>query len=236
MKHISDEAKKRRGYGTFGKPGSPYKPWIKASEVSSRGIRTIIHDPIEGRAVHVRSEGERMLFHLLRFSDRVAMIREQVNLDMDMVAEICEVHGWPKPSGIWSTDLLVLFTDDSMAAFSVKDTQKVLTREYYKTVREYNKIVRRQAVEQEYYERIGVSFHMIFKEQLPVHRVRNLSYVMSFYNDLQATTREEKLLFLIARKIVSCDLDSGPVPFGELARRLEIDIDMLYDEAVKEYG
>ena len=90
------------------------------------------------------SQSEKTLFWCLRYSDRVAEIREQMLMNASIVEEICRCSWvFRFRINILSTDFLVTHTDGTSVAYSVKADRDEFNRDsdrYQLYPNHYNKL------------------------------------------------------------------------------------------------
>lgn len=175
--------------------GAEYKPGIKPREARSSGRSISIPDPKIGRMVQVLSEGELRWYTHFWWDDSIIDINEQKYLDDEIIAEICSKLGARPRRGV-STDFLVTKVDGTQMAYSIKcDSKKVTDKE---------KI--RFAIEQEYWNLLGVEFRIGFKDQIGRMETNNILDVMSAW-DIPSTADDFAVLrHLIARKVIKTDM------------------------------
>ena len=107
---IKTKKEQKRGLGR----GSDYVPWIKANEISSTGVASVVSDWKNGRAVHLLSKAEKKAYYIYRWNDDIVEIREQFPLKRDITKEIAESNGLRNPGNsdfIMTTDFLLTYKD-----------------------------------------------------------------------------------------------------------------------------
>ena len=142
-RRISEQRKIQEGRGTG--TGADYIPWIKAAELNSTGTASNIVDWKHGRTIELLSQGEKWLYLILRWNDRVVDIREQYPLDLsvtDRIADELGVRHANNGQSHMTTDLLVTLDDGSMRAYSVKTGPNAMT----------NRVCELLAIEKKYWE------------------------------------------------------------------------------------
>lgn len=219
--------------------GPDYVPFYKANEGGSRGTASMIPDPVEQRMVHVLSDTEKMLYHLLRWDEETEHIREQYLLDADRINDVRRELGYsqvPK-SACFTTDFLVDYRDGSQHAYSVKFSSQqfdVKSREYAGRESAYARLIERQNTERLYWESQGVPFSIVTRDDLMKHRIqiKNIAFIMQFYNPLFITNTEQKLLYLIAHHIVIVPMEEEFINPKQLAECMTFDIDAVYEKAI----
>lgn len=208
MYHVTEQRKlkEKRGQGI----GADYKPWIYVREIKSEGTSSEPVDWTNGRTCQLFSQGEKYLWYYLRWDDRVQNIYEQYPLDLDCTNEIA-VKACVKPmqngSKRMTTDLYVEYTDGHYEAFSVKESRKELDDE---------REVELQFVEMQYWEQLGVPWHLVFKEDLDAIYVQNIEIVTTFYNINDVYDVFSYIKYLIAHKYIDVDLHQKLLNVNEI--------------------
>lgn len=203
--------------------GADYVGMKKANESHSRGASAELFDPITGRTVDVLSNGERYFFWKMRFDEHVVEIREQQALHPDLVARAAAKLHVPIPADILSTDLVVLYDDGRIVAYSVKYSRKEITPDTVKG----RKVIRRQALEQLHWKMLGVEFRIRFTDEMDRVRAENIESVMVYYDPVWVQTPDQMYKYLIAHHVVEVEL-SRPVAFVKIARDNEAAIRKLF--------
>lgn len=203
--------------------GADYVGMKKANESHSRGASAELFDPIAGRTVDVLSNGERYFFWKMRFDEHVVEIREQQALHPDLVARAAAQLHVPIPADILSTDMVVLYDDGTITAYSVKHSRKEITTKTAKG----RAVIRRQALEKLHWEQLGVEFRIRFTDEMEHYCAENIEAVMVYYDPVWVQTPDQMYKYLIAHHVVEVDM-SRPVPFAKIAREHEAAIRKLY--------
>ena len=198
MYHVSEQRKikDKRGQGV----GADYKPWIYVREIKSEGTSSEPVDWITGRTCQLLSQGEKYLWYYLRWNDAVKNIYEQYPLDLDTTNNIAINAGIkPMQNGKqhMTTDFYVEYQDGHHEAFSVKDSRSVL---------DDKRMVELQFVEMQYWEQLGIPWHIVYKEDLDVIYVQNLEIVTTFYNINDVHDVFSYIKYLIAHKHIEVEL------------------------------
>lgn len=217
--------------------GPDYVPFYKANEARSIGTASMIPDPFEGRMIHVLSKTEGLLYYLLRWDDNVEHIREQYLLDTDYVNKVRHGLGLKAVSSqtCYTTDFLVDYKDGSQHAYSVKwklGEFNADSIQYKGRKNRYAQLIERQMIEKQYWETQGVSFSIITIEHINTVLANNIAFVMGFYDDLFVTNTEQKLMYLVAHKIITVPMDKAVLKPKELVQRMTFDIDAAYEKAL----
>lgn len=96
----------------------------------------------------------------------------------------------------------------------------------------YAQMIERQKIEQLYWESQGVPFSIITAEHINRTLAKNISFVMSFYEPTFISSTEQKLMYLIAHKIVEIDMEDSLINPKQLAETMAFDIDAMYEKAL----
>jgi len=199
MKKILNKTKIKQKRGTG--HGVDYIPWIFTSEFSSTGTCSNPIDWKTGRTVQLLSQGEAMVWHILRWNDKVSDIREQFPLDSQIINHISRDKGYNfylDDEHVMTTDFLVDLIDGSQMAVSVKSTRSVFENE------DAN---RKNDIEKTYWEKEkGIKFMNIFKDEIDEVMYLNIRLVSQYYDANRVFDESSMLKHLIARKIIKIDM------------------------------
>lgn len=213
--------------------GRQYVGFLKANEAKSIGTSCMIWDSIAERTVDVLSMGEKEFFYIMRFRDDVVEIQEQMRMSQNIVEAICREYGFPIPRRILSTDFLVTFKDGTKKAFSIKSSRNEFDRNAEKNRNRqgtYEKILIRQFIELEYWKRHGISFQIVFREELNKTLASNIEQCLSVYDEAYVSGEESMLRYLVAHKIVKLDMGTEKLCFAKLVKGKETEIRRLYEK------
>lgn len=217
--------------------GASYVPFYLASEAKSMGTASMIPDAFEGRMIHTLSTVETDFYWLLRWSDDTLHIREQYLLNRAYVNDVRVSLGLKQvPANCcYTTDFLVDLIDGSQRAYSVKfkaadfDPNNI---KYAGSPKRYATLIERQNIERLYWESQGIPFAIITSESVNRVYSKNIAYVMGFYNPLLICNLEQKLMYLIAHKIIRVDMEHEKLNPKQLLEQLNLDVDALYEKAL----
>ena len=213
-KRVSEKTKQkqRRGKGE----GASYKPYIKTREVPSTGTGRILKDKMTGRQMHLLSQAEVYTYYLLRWDDSIIDIREQYPLELDDTLKIADQLGYKHPHDrktSMTTDFLVTYQEEdgtkTYKAYSVKTDREVLQN---------NRTVEIQRIEMAYWNLHGISFEIVFKEDMNRIKVGNIEAVMEYWDIKNVLSDIDMIKYLIVHKKMSVDMESKPLNFPELVR------------------
>jgi hypothetical protein len=202
------KSKEHRGEGI----GADYIPWIKAAEFNSQGTASNIVDWKHGRTIELLSQGEKWLYLILRWNDKVIDIREQYPLDIEDTNRIADELGARRVgNGLvhMTTDLLVTLDDGTYRAYSVKPDERsigVRTRE-------------KLAIEKKYWEERGIQWRNILKSDLSRTYAKNIEDVVRFYSIPDDPDPINRIKHMIARKEVIVDMKSEPLNYASLVNK-----------------
>lgn len=223
--------KKRIEEGRCQGVGAEYIPFITSREARSIGTSSSIYDPIEGRLVHVLSAVESNFYYVLRWNPEIKYIREQYLLDTEVMKKIAKELGI-SASNYYTTDFLVDYQDGSQRAYSVKKSKNVFdadNREYRGNNKRVS-LINRQKMELIYWESQGIPFSIVTQEDINLNLVVNVKNVMSCYQELRVTNKVQKLMYLIAHRIIDVPMDRTKLNFQKLVENATFDIDDLYEK------
>lgn len=211
--------------------GEDYVGFKKANEAHSRGAAAELYDPIAGRTVDVLSNGERYLFWDRRYDEHVVEIREQHLLHPGLIARAAAELHINIPKEFLSTDLLVLYDDGKIMAYSVKKNRGELNPDTPKG----KKAIRRQALELRHWQMLRVEFKIVFTDEIDRKRAENIESVMTYYDRKWVTTPDQMYKYLIAHHVIDVDL-SRQIPFARIARENAEAIRELYEREIGKEG
>lgn len=223
--------------------GPDYVPFIKANEGGGRATTSMIPDPIEGRMIHCLSDTESMMYYLLRWNPEVAHIREQYLLDHDRINDVRDQLGYRRvpEQACFTTDFLVDYADGSQQAYSVK----FRTREFDPNAKIYQgreyayaRLIERQNTERLYWESQDVKFNIVTRDDLMKYRIqiKNIAFILRFWDDAFIVNTEQKLLYLAAHHIVTLPIEQEFINPKQLAASMGFDIDAVYEKTLKMRG
>ena len=167
---IAQLEREGRGKGT----GASYKPWIQASDFSSKGKSRRIFSSKSGRHHELLSDAEHNLFLLLEFCREVTDIREQFPLERDETLSIAARLNIKHPSypgtritTVMTTDFLVQLkrhNEETLEAFSCKTAEDL----------ENPRTLEKLEIERRYYDDLGIPYRLVLNTSLPTHKVKNI--------------------------------------------------------------
>ena len=225
--HVTEERKMRdkRGKGT----GADYKPWIYVREIKSDGTSSEPIDWTNGRTCQLLSQGEKYLWYYLRWDDSVKNIYEQYPLNLDATNSIAFNSGIkPMLNGKkhMTTDFYVEYQDGNFEAFSIKDSRQTF---------ENKRNIELQFVEMQYWEQMGIPWHLTYKEDYNPIYVQNIEIVTTFYDIASVYDVFSYIKHLIAHKIVKVDLQTKLLNLNEIYKSNKEFIDEYYSHICRGY-
>lgn len=226
MKQKSDRQKLQEGR-CLGE-GKDYIGFIKANEAKSTGTAAEIFDPVADRTVDVLSRGEKEFFWIMRYRDDVIQIREQMMMNKEIIDSICAEKGYKAPQHILSTDFLVDLKNGKHVAYSIKSSRNEFDRysnKYRLRPDRYRNLIMRQLIEKEYWEKHGIEFYIVFKEELNHAYAKNIETCMKFYKRETVFDEESLLKHLIAHKLLKLPMEKGDINFSALAKTMSNELE-----------
>lgn len=225
MYRVTEKRKiqEKRGQGV----GPNYKPWIYVREVKSEGTSSEPIDWTNGRTCQLLSQGEKYLWYYLRWDESVKNIYEQYPLNIDITNNIAlNANIKPMQNGKkhMTTDFYVEYQDGHYEAFSVKDSRSVLDDE---------RMVELQFVEMQYWEQLGIPWHIVYKEDLDSIYIQNLEIVTTFYNTKDVYDVFSYIKYLIAHRQIEVELHKDLINVNNVYERNKEIIDEKYEKFIK---
>lgn len=191
----SSKTKEKLGTGE----GVEYKPYIVTREFNSIGTTSVILDWKTGRGIQCLSQGEAEWYYLLRWNDNNVDIREQFPLETDIVYSICDEFGIKHPSNFgykMTTDFLVTEKAGNLHAYSVKTSKAKLN----------NRKKELLFIEKIYWNKKGVEYSLLFKEDVNHILLNNIRMVVEYFNEDTVNDRLSYVKHLLAHKFLQIDL------------------------------
>lgn len=204
-----NENQKEGGIGK--RAASEYKPYITTSEFNSNGTTSVVKDWKTGRGVHCLSQGEAILFYILRWDDNNVDIREQFPLDYDETVKIASQMGFLQPKAVMTTDMLVTLADGNLIAYSVKADRNLNKRQ-----------LQLLCVEKQYWLNRNVECRIVFKTDMNSTLASNIRLVTEFYDPALVFDVVSAIKHKIAIKEIRLDMSSKPLDNSILKKLLEV--------------
>lgn len=208
MKHyISQKTKRKqqRGEGN----GVEYRPEIRVNEVKGHhGTHMAPRDYKMNRAMQFLSQGEAMLYNILRFDDNVVDIREQFPLPIESTEIIARQLGKRQPmvrgeKVPYTVDILADYADGHSEAYSVKVSRAALMKSRSQIENLY--------IMKTYCESVGIPFHQAYTEDINRVYAENLSRIVYYWNPDAVDDKVGLFKFLLAHKYIRIDLESDVI-------------------------
>ncbi len=212
MIHITEKTKIKQGRGLG--TGADYKPWIKCREINSSGTCVLAPDWKNGRMMQFLSQGEYMLYLILRWNDNVLDIREQFPLDKNKTMKIARAKAFSHPRNVddntvMTTDLLVTYRDakgqQKLKAYSLKNRRSDVFGDITDPTVLRN--VEKMRIEMAYWHLEGAEYMNVFKEELNEVFASNIKLVTQRYTLPGIFTSSDLLRYMIARKIIITEME-----------------------------
>lgn len=192
------------------KVGVNYKPFITANKLNSQGTASVIRDWKTGRSVHCLSQGEMLLFYILRWDDNNLDIREQFPLNYNDTVSIALEMGFNKPRSIMTTDMLVTSINGNYTAYSVKADKNLTLRQ-----------LELLCIEKQYWMNQGVGYKLIFKNDMNRILASNIRLVTEFYDVDSVFDQFSAVKHKIAIKEILLDMKHDIINNNTVRRLLE---------------
>ena len=212
-KAITEKGKMREGRGTG--TGASYLPWIKIRELNSIGTATSFPDWKHGRSIELLSQAELWWYVKLRWQDDVADIREQFPLELGLTNSIARSNGIrPAQNGLkcMTSDLVVSMVDGAEFAFSVKTDRN--------TLKDNRRATELQFIEYRYWETKGITWRILFKEDLNPVEIRNILDVVTCYDIARVHDDFSYVRHLISHKNIIVDM-AKPIEYKAIIEELK---------------
>lgn len=196
------------------------EPAVKATKKGLISTTSEFADYKTGAPVTCLSQGEMMLWFILRWDDDVDYIDTQVPLDNagvdEIIAEMTGSRSYiPDPviedkREPLSTDLVAHLINGEMQAFQVKASPKDI-----ESLRES----RRLYIEDLYWKSRNVPWKLIFKSDINSVYVENIRRAVRYYDLSKVHDSESYLQHLIATKELIIDMKSELIDWKQLAEQ-----------------
>lgn len=168
----------RRLAAGFGQgEGISYKPWLRVSDVPSKGTCSIITGWKHGREHHLLSRNERNYFYCLEWQDDVLEIREQFPLlPLERTLEIAASLGFKHPTykgkpALMTTDFLLIVCGGDRSRQYVARTVKP-SRDLKKL-----RVQEKFEIERMYFAEKHIEWGVIVPELIPKAVWRNMHWL-----------------------------------------------------------
>ena len=200
--------------------GAEYVPSVLVSDFGSLGTCSNPIDWTNGRTVHLLSQGEAMLWHILRWDARTAEIYEQYPLPLKDTLRLCDQYGIRHPHNRttpMTTDFLVIQRSGHADVYSLKNSRAEL---------ENPRTLQKLFLEQCYWCEAKAQFHLRFKAELNAVLYNNIRQVVEYYSAAAVHDDISILKHLIAtRRILPQHMDTAILNYPELVQQYRKEID-----------
>src|ERR1017187_8573971 len=177
-KDLTGKAIERRIAAGFGQgEGASYKPWLRISDVPSKGTCTIITGWRHGREHHLLSRNERNYFYCLEWQDDVEEVREQFPLlPLQRTLEIAASLGFKHPSDRGKP---IVMTTDFFLKVRERDGSFCYLARTVKPSIELKKprVQEKFEIERQYFSEKKIEWGVITPEQIPDAMWRNIDWL-----------------------------------------------------------
>ncbi|MFC0212124.1 TnsA endonuclease C-terminal domain-containing protein [Paenibacillus chartarius] len=185
LKRFLDEG---RGQGE-----EDFKPWLKVSDISSKGRVTRLYSKKLNRTIHLLTDSQTRYFYLLEFDDRVVSVKEQFpllsiadimdQLDESLVKRLKNRDGTPH---VLVTTFLITAKDENgqlrTYARSIKDRNEL----------EKKDTLERLEIQRRFFESQKIDWAVVTSEEIPHQRSRNIEWVLpALYIEDAGLTEQE---------------------------------------------
>lgn len=169
MRRMENITKSKKGWGIIDlEHPEQYHPWIRTKELANgSGRRHAFADiKYKDRTIHLMSDLEVRVYHLLYKRLDIEELFEQVRLDLDETKDICRKTGIHHPMIPQTQELSIMTTDfvalhdyngnKEIRAYAVKTSSDLLNQ----------RTLQKLSVEQEYWRRKGIRWQVITENNL----------------------------------------------------------------------
>lgn len=158
-----------------------------------------------GELITCLSQGEMMLYYILRWNDDVERVETQVPLDNKIVDQILtEALGFESPELFdddnrtpLTTDLVAHLKNGTKRAFQVKASHDQVKGD---------RISRRLYIEDLYWRSLNVPWKLMLTENINRTYVDNIKNVVRYYNEDSVHDKTSRFMHLVATKQIDLDL------------------------------
>ncbi|WP_179106464.1 TnsA endonuclease N-terminal domain-containing protein [Terribacillus halophilus] len=187
--------KEGRGSGTQ----AEYKPWLKVSEVPSKGLSTRIKGWKTKRVHHLLSNIETDVFYILEWSNEVIDIREQYPLPRPETINIAEELGISHPK-YPRTDIYTVMTTDFLITVEEEDQYKYKAITVKPSVElEKKRNIEKLEIERSYWDSKGVDWLILTELDISKTFSQNMAWIHSHFR--QQTILDDKKANILAQAL-----------------------------------
>lgn len=162
-----------------GQGDKDYQPWLKVSDLPSRGRVTRLFSRKLDRTIHLLSDMQTMYYYSLEFDERVLFVKEQYplldvanvvpNMDDMLLKRLRSSDGTPH---VIVTTFLITATDENGKEYSYARSLKA------KSELEKKATVERLEIQRRYYSKVGIDWAIITEDEINYARGRNIEWVL----------------------------------------------------------
>lgn len=176
VKNLTGEAIERRIKAGYGRgEGNDYKPWLRTTDVSSRGTSVQWCSSTLERENHDLSQGEYRYHLLLKYSPPVVDIREQFPLEVSETQVIARALGVRHP--FIRGKVMVMTTDFLLTVKAGDDTILVARTCKQKKELKGKRLFEKLEIERRYWEARGVDWGLVVTDKdIPEAIWRNIAW------------------------------------------------------------
>lgn len=167
----------RAGYGSG--DGKSYKPLVEVQCFSSKGVQTRVYDEENDRIVHVHSNGERTLYHALKyFIPGLFEYKEQYPMERRVTLGAARQLGIRHPVHP-GTGVPVMMTLDALTKHRKSDGTAVTTGWDVKPHADLQRprVLEKLSLHRAYCNWAGISHRVVTERSFPRHLVHNLEWL-----------------------------------------------------------
>lgn len=194
------------------------KPAVKATKKGLSSTTSEFADYKTGEDVTCLSQGEMMLWYILRWDDDVDHIDTQVAMDnkrVDRIIAEMETSDVYTPDELdpdarepLSTDVVAYLRNGQRYAFQVKADRSELDN---------INTVRRLYIEDLYWKTLNVPWKLVFKSEMNRVYVENIRAAVRYYDDSKVHDEVSRFQHLVAVKEVKIDM-TVPIDWMNLSK------------------
>lgn len=154
-----------------------YKPHLKVNDISSLGRSHRVFGHKTGRSHHLFSDLELAVFLLLEWSDKIAEINEQIELNLDETLSIANEAGinHPKQGGnykVMTSDFYVTFRKSNQ----LNTTQLAIQAKYSEDL-EDGRTLEKIEIERRFWKKKEIDFRIITELEIPKIVLDNIKWL-----------------------------------------------------------
>jgi hypothetical protein len=178
VKNLTGDAVERRTKSGHGRgEGNDYKPWLRTTDISSRGTSVQWCSSKLERANHTLSQGEYRYLLLLKYSPSILDIREQFPLEVSETQAIARALGVRHP--LIRGKVMVMTTDFLLTVKVGKDTIQVARTCKEKGDLKGERLFQKLEIERQYWEMRGVDWGLVVTDaDIPEEIWRNIEWFL----------------------------------------------------------